>query len=103
MEGIFGGVLELANALGGCLLWLLIGRAGWRPSRSARWARIVAGGLPCGIGLTFAYFVLVVYNKGTYDVAGIIVFCFIVSSIVSLAGVALESIRQRIEKGKNDS
>lgn len=103
MYGILGGLLELVNVLGGFVLWVLIGKAAWRTNKAGRWARVIAGGLPCGIALTIVYFLFVLSYSGKYDVAGIIAFCLIVSIIIAGLASVLEFIRQAIDKDKPDS
>jgi hypothetical protein len=49
MGGIFGGLLEAINMLGGGILYVLIGSNAWRVGQLARWCRLAAAAYLIGI------------------------------------------------------
>lgn len=49
MGGVFGGLLRIYSFLGGCLIYLLIGRRAWTDSVGAYWWRLSIGSLSIGI------------------------------------------------------
>src|SRR5438067_5984442 len=52
MGGVLGGLLEGVNYVGGVVLRCLIGEAARKPNRTARWARLLIGSMPCGLLLS---------------------------------------------------
>lgn len=49
MKGCFGGLLGLANLLGGLILSLLVGGISWQKSWEARFYRVLCGSLLLGV------------------------------------------------------
>lgn len=49
MTGLFRGLLEIVNLLGGTVLFILVGSKAWAKSRTGRNFRLTFGGLVIGI------------------------------------------------------
>ncbi len=108
MYGILGGLLEVVNVAGGIVLWALIGKPAWRENTTARWARILTGSVPCGLGLSLilvtASLPLIPADTPPADVyvlEGVILICG--PFAVALVAILLEILRRSIEADKGDS
>ena len=100
MSGILGCLLETVNVLGGVILWALIGKPAWRPTSAARWARVLAGSVPCGIAFMIVW---IIFAVRYYEVSGLIlatpIFIFFAAVPISI----LEIIRRAIDEEKSSS
>ena len=49
MGGIFGGLLAVVQVVGGCLIYVLVGRKAWGTSEDANGLRALFGGVIIGV------------------------------------------------------
>lgn len=100
MGGIFGGVIELVNLLGGCFLYVLIGKKAWKETNSVRAYRIFFGGLICGavLGPVFYFMLLPTGFVVLADQEQALAFCFLLVPFVTIVcAFALEGIRKHLD------
>lgn len=63
MGGMFGGILSLVNAIGGCILYVLIGSIAWKDKKDARDFRIGMGGFALGTIVGAVVYMWVLDNR----------------------------------------
>jgi len=74
MGGIFGGLLTIIQFLGGCFLFLLVGKKAWRDTDNGDVSRTMFGGLVFGalIAATLHLFVFPEWELLTAIIVGVI-------------------------------
>lgn len=95
MSGLFGGILEFVNILGGVILYLLIGKKAWKHSNTTRYARLNFGGIFVGFVLaTTLYFNgdLDIFKKHEVFVPIVLIPFFVLVSVL-----CLEILRKKID------
>lgn len=100
MGGLFGGLLDLVNVMGGGILYLLIGSKAWKDSKEGRFFRLASGTIGLGLilGVSFYLFVLKRDVDTAEDVVGKVLFSTVFASIACAIFIAvIESVRRKLE------
>ena len=67
MSGVLGGLLGLINIVGGAVLFILVGNKAWGKSDTARWLRLIFGGVSSGYGIGTTLFLNVSVDQYSTD------------------------------------
>jgi hypothetical protein len=93
MGGMMGGLHWILDSLGGSLLFLLVGKLGWRNNFVGRWARLILGGAGIGAVIGAILWYLARYQPETLGWPSLSrnpEMAFVAVAIGVLAAVALE-------------
>jgi hypothetical protein len=101
MGGVFGGLLGLINAVGGAVLYVLLGSKAWRESEQGRKERRNMGSLVFGLALGSGFYFFKKTelldkpeNYGMKPLIGFVVIPFLIMVLV----VAIEAVGESLDK-----